>query len=52
MGDYTCFMCQWQNNDIDCFIDTELTTDKWEKIYLCEGCFNDTYDEGNYHLDL
>ena len=55
MGDYTCFMCQWQNNDSDNFvlvlrhnfgIDEIHSEELRYHEYLCVSCYDEFEEIG------
>lgn len=53
MGDYTCFMCQWQDNERDNFVLVLRGTDvvNGEPTYVCVACCDEFYGAGQY-VDL
>lgn len=48
MGDYTCFMCQWQDNERDNFVLVLRGTDidYQNKIYICVACYDEFQELG------
>ena len=48
MGDYTCFMCQWQDNDSDNFVVVLRGTDvpHGEMTYICTACYDEFEELG------
>ena len=53
MGDYTCFMCQWQDNERDNFVLVLRGSDlvNGEPTYVCVACCDEFYGAGQY-VDL
>lgn len=46
MGDYTCFMCQWQDNDSDNFVvvtrhNYEIRQPDDELAHVCVACYDE-----------